>query len=111
MNLRTFEQAVSDPALWGRLVENAVGAHLVNHLQEIQFEVTYWRERNSEVDYVVRSGDRLWAIEVKSGSPNRPVGLEAFLRKYPNAFPLIVGSGGLNLEEFFSTDPKSLLEA
>ena len=108
LNLVSFDKALSDPALWGRLVENSVGAHLLNHLQGLPFEVTYWRERNNEVDYVVRSGDVLWAIEVKSGRPNRAKGLETFLRKYPKARPLIVGSGGMALETFFSEEPRSL---
>ena len=30
-------------------------------------QVTYWRERNLEVDFVLQRGDALVAIEVKSG--------------------------------------------
>lgn len=83
-----------EPSRWGRLVENAVGAHLLNHLQALPYEVTYWRHRNDEVDYVVRGGERLWAIEVKSGRPDRLRGLEAFSRLYPSARPVILGAGG-----------------
>lgn len=109
VGLRSFEAARSDPTFWGRLVENAVGAHLLNHLQGLAFEVTYWRERNDEVDYVVRSGSHVWAIEVKSGRPVRPAGLGAFARQYPRAVPILIGSGGLPFEEFFAADPKELL--
>lgn len=98
-----------DPSRWGRLVENAVGAHLLNHLQALPYEVTYWRHRNDEVDYVVRGGERLWAIEVKSGRPDRLRGLEAFCRQYPTARPIILGAGGIPLESFFSLDPRELL--
>lgn len=110
VGLRSFEQARRDPAHWGRLVENAVGAHLLNHLQGFAYEVTYWRERDDEVDYVVRRGDALWAIEVKSGRPGRPAaGLRSFLRRHPRAVPLIVGSGGIPLEQFLGEEPQALL--
>ena len=72
-------------------------------------QVTYWRERGNEVDYVVRGGDDLWAIEVKSGRQGRLSGLAAFMRRYPKAVPLVVGSGGISLEELFDTDPAEIL--
>ncbi len=109
LGLAGFEEARSDSSLWGRLVENAVGAHLLNHLQGKPHEVTYWRERSDEVDFVVRVGQTVWAIEVKSGRPGRPAGLAAFLRRYQHTRPLIVGAGGMPLQEFFSTDPAELL--
>lgn len=111
LGLRSFEQTQADPVARGWLVENAVGAHLVNHLQDLNHEVCYWRERNAEVDFIVRSAAGLFAIEVKSGRPGRPTGLAAFRRRHPAAIPLIVGSGGMPLEEFFSTDPKQLLSS
>jgi hypothetical protein len=109
--LRSFEQCRADPAFWGRLVENAVGAHLLNHLQGVAYEVTYWRERQQEVDYVVRSGRTTWALEVKSGRPGRPAGMEAFRRLQPQAVPLVIGSGGVALDEFFAVEPQELLPA
>jgi len=109
VGLRSFADTRRDPGLWGRLVENAVGAHLVNHLQDVAHEVTYWRERNQEVDYVVRAGRHVWAIEVKSGRPARATGLEAFRRQHPRAVPVVIGSGGLPLGEFLAADPRALL--
>ena len=106
----TFDQARADPSWWGRLVENAVGAHLVSGLRSLPHDVTYWRERDEEVDYVVQTSGTLWAIEVKSGREGRASGLARFLRRYPDARPLIVGSGGMDLEEFLGHDPRSLLE-
>ena len=108
LGLAGFEEAREDRALWGRLVENAVGAHLLNNLQGAPYEVTYWRERSLEVDFVVRAGKKIWAIEVKSGRPARTEGLAGFLRLHPRAHPLIVGTGGMSLKEFFSTDPGDL---
>lgn len=109
LTLLGINQVRADSALWGRLVENAVGAHLVNALAPPSYEMTYWRERDDEVDYVVRGGRRLWAIEVKSGRPGKRQGLAAFRKRHPEATPLVVGSGGLPLEDFFSTDPDRLL--
>lgn len=109
LGLVGFEQAREDPALWGRLVENAVGAHLLNRLQGQPHAVSYWRDRSDEVDFVVTAGQTTWALEVKSGRPGRAAGLAAFLRRYPGARPLIVGSGGMPLEEFFAADPARLL--
>jgi predicted AAA+ superfamily ATPase len=109
MGLRSFDAMRSEPDLWGRLVENAVGAHLLNHLQGLPYELTYGKQRTYEVDYIVRSGTSLWAIEVKSGRPRPMTSLASFRRDHPQAKTLLVGPGGMDLEEFFSTDPRELL--
>jgi len=108
LGLRSLEQTRAEPALWGRWIENAVGVHLLNHLQGLPFEITYWRHRNHEVDYVVRAGDALWAIEVKSGRPGAVSGLATFRREYPHARAMVVGSGGWALEQFFAEDPRTV---
>ncbi|MBU6200233.1 MAG: ATP-binding protein, partial [Xanthomonadaceae bacterium] len=63
----TLKQARADGEFWGRLTESAVGAHLANAAASGDCALTYWRERNHEVDFVVEAGRRLTAIEVKSG--------------------------------------------
>jgi predicted AAA+ superfamily ATPase len=107
LGLRSFEQAVSDPVWWGRLVENAVGAHLCNGLGSMEYGVTYWRDGKYEVDYVVERGNDIWAIEVKSGGTGDAKGLERFRAKYPEAKTLMVGGPGIPLEEFFSVPAAS----
>ncbi len=99
----TLEQAVEDRAFWGRLVESAVGAHLVNAAAAGRCEVFYWRGRNREVDFVVRAGGRLTAIEVKSGraSPTLP-GMVAFTRMFNPDRTLLVGDDGVSVEDFLS---------
>jgi predicted AAA+ superfamily ATPase len=67
----TYREARNDPGFWGRLVENAVGAHLLNELDRARFEVRYYRHRNDEVDFVVTAGARRTAVEVKSGRAGR----------------------------------------
>jgi uncharacterized protein len=100
-SIRTRKQAIADGAWWGRLVENAVGAHLLNGLPAANFGVTYWRDGDREVDFVVTQGSQVWAIEVKSGRPGRLSGVEAFKQRYPKARVWLVGGGGVELEEFF----------
>jgi uncharacterized protein len=99
-----------DPELRGRLVETAVGAHLVNGLLETNMRVGYWREGDREVDFVVEKGSQRLAIEVKSGRPRpNPPGLAAFERAFGPCRKLLVGQGGLELEAFFTTPPATLL--
>lgn len=99
---RSFAASRRDGAWWGRLVENAVGAHLLNGLPAPSFVVSYWRDGVAEVDYVVARGKDIWGLEVKSGRPAKTPGLQAFRDRYPKASCLVVGSGGVPLEEFFS---------
>lgn len=88
---------------WGRLVETAVGAHLVNSASGTSLEVFYWRDRNREVDYVVRSGGSVAAVEVKSGrSPETLPGMAAFARAFGPARQILVGEDGIGLAEFLS---------
>lgn len=106
--LASFETVRADHAAWGRIVENAVGAHLLNHLQGLAYEICYWRDRRDEVDFVVRAGRSTWGLEVKSGLPRKPAGLGIFCRRFEGIRPLVIGSGGMPLEEFFRADPAEL---
>ncbi len=99
----SFAQARQNPEHWGRLVETCVGAHLWNLTRERHnaVQLSYWRERSSEVDFCVQAGQTLIAIEVKSGKKRtRPAGLDAFKEQFSSHRSLIVGSGGLGLEDF-----------
>lgn len=109
LDTRDPETARADDRWWGRLMENAVGAHLLNNLRSMNYHVMYWRRNNREVDYIVLSGRNIWAIEVKSGETGRHGGLTGFCKKHREAVPLIVGPGGMTLSDFFSTPPEELL--
>ena len=50
LSTRRFSEALADTIWWGRLVENAVGAHLCNMLSPVTHTVTYWRDGRDEVD-------------------------------------------------------------
>jgi len=104
LSTKRFRDAVGDSAWWGRLVENAVGAHLCNSLSGVEYTITYWRKGDIEVDFVVTRGSKSWAIEVKGGRTGKLSGLEHFRRIYPDANALLVGEGGIPLEKFFKSD-------
>jgi predicted AAA+ superfamily ATPase len=106
----SFAGAQADRAHWGRLVESAVGAHLANSIHGTAIELFYWRERNIEVDFVLRHGERLAAIEVKSGRPrDARSGLAGFQDRFGPARSWLVGSGGVELSEFLSSPAASWL--
>jgi len=97
------DEAKSDREFRGRLVESAVGAHLANAAAGGACELFYWRERNREVDFVVRTGRTVIAIEVKSGrAPASFPGLGAFAEAFKPKRTLLVGGDGIPLEEFLT---------
>ncbi len=92
---RTFAEAKADGEHWGRLVETAVGAHLLA-TRDPRAEILYWRHRNREVDFVVQRGTTLTVIEVKSGRRRDGLpGMAAFEAavKQPVRKSLIGGDG------------------
>ena len=99
----TPDEAQSDREFRGRLVESAIGAHLANAGAVGECELFYWRDRGQEVDFVVRSGSRLIAIEVKSGrAPQSHPGTEAFAAAFKVRRTLLVGDDGISVEDFLS---------
>ena len=97
----TPDEASTDREFWGRLTESAIGAHLANAAARGVCEVFYWREGNREVDFVVRAGRTLVAIEVKSGrTPTALPGLKVLAEKFNPRRTLLVGGDGIPVEEF-----------
>ncbi len=93
----------SDREFRGRLIESAVGAHLANAAAAGDCELFYWRDRGKEVDFVVKTGSRLTAIEVKSGrAPQAHAGTAAFSAAFKVKRTLLVGADGLSIEDFLS---------
>lgn len=100
----TFEEAVMNKVEWGRQVESAVGAYLAGRSVIDGFQLLFWRdEKKNECDYVLKKGESLIAIEVKSGHADNIEGYLAFKNRFGrnivNSF--IVGPEGLPLEDFF----------
>lgn len=101
----------SDGEIWGHLVESAVGAHLANASAAGMFELFYWRDRNREVDFVVKAGRELIAIEVKSGRRRDALpGLKAFIETHPKARPLLVGGDGIAIDDFLAMPVERWIE-
>lgn len=104
------QEMQADRELWGRLTESAVGAHLANAAARGVCELFYWRERNREVDFVLRAGRRLVAIEVKSArAPDVLPGLAAFREAFAPDRMLLVGGDGMPVEEFLARPVEEIL--
>jgi len=107
---KTFKQAREDRVFWGRLVESSVGAYLLNSIRGTQIEIFYWREGDKEVDFVLKQGSSLTAIEVKSGSESmKRTGIDLFVSKFQPERILLIGDQGLPLEKFFATPLSNFL--
>ncbi len=106
----TFEQAILDRKAWGHIFESGIGAYIVSQAFTHRFEVFYWRERNDEVDFVLRKKGSVVAIEVKSNAEKRTEGLEKFRQLFNPQSSFIIGDGGVSAEDFFSMDIKKLFK-
>ena len=108
----TLEEAKADQEYWGRLVESAVGAHILNSYDDPSAQLYYWRQNGHEVDFVVERGPKLVAIEVKSGRKVKAhEGMHEFQRRFQPTKTLVVGTGGIPLEEFFSISAEKWCES
>lgn len=106
----SFEEARAKPDLWGRVLESAVGAYLISQSFRSRFGVSYWREGDKEVDFVLSVRGKTIALEVKSNGEKRSAGLSLFQEKFRPNRCLVVGEGGLSLESFFELDPVALAD-
>ena len=105
----SFEQAILNRKAWGRIFESGIGAYLVSQAFVHRFEVFYWRERDDEVDFVLRKKGSVVAIEVKSNAEKRTDGLDKFRKLFNPQAAFIVGDGGISAEDFLSMDMRKLL--
>ena len=84
-------------------METCIGAHLFNSSFGTNISVTYWRERNHEVDFVLQQSKSVVAIEMKSGGRRESLpGMEAFALQFKPKRKLLVGGQGIPVEEFLS---------
>ena len=107
----------TDTKAWGRWVESAVGAHLLSMADELDYKVYYWREpsrnkdeNDKEVDFIIDNGGEVTAIEVKSGRRGMNAGLPDFVEAFKPKRSLIVGTGGVSLEDFLGCEIETILE-
>ncbi|MGK6350429.1 ATP-binding protein [Parapedobacter sp. DT-150] len=103
-----FQEVRHQPELWGRMVESAVGAHLINAAYADGFNTYYWREGGLEVDFVLEHRGKVIGIEVKSGSNQPKISMTQFSKQINPGRILLVGNGGIPWQEFLKINPKSL---
>jgi predicted AAA+ superfamily ATPase len=70
----------------GALTENLVFTELCKHTNPLLDTILYWRSSSgAEVDFIIRTAEKLTAIEVKAGSLKRPKisrSLRSFIQAY-----------------------------
>lgn len=96
----SFDEAKADRTFRGRIVESAVGAHLFN-TATADIRLNYWRDDSYEVDFVLRRGRRIIAIEVKTGTKMSLSGMERFIERFKPYKSLVVGEGDVQPVEGF----------
>jgi predicted AAA+ superfamily ATPase len=112
LRTETFKDAQLDRKLWGRVSESAVGSYLINQTREnAGYALYYWRENNDEVDFVVKRGTTILALEIKSGHAGKVENLPLFKKLFPSAKTLLVGGQGFDYEEFLRTPVQDLFDA
>ena len=104
----SFEQAILDRKSWGRTFESGIGAYLVSQAFVHRFEVFYWRDKDAEVDFILRKKGSVVAIEVKSNAEKRTEGLDKFRQMFKPQAAFIVGDGGISAVDFLSMDIRKL---
>jgi predicted AAA+ superfamily ATPase len=104
----TFSSITLQPEKWGRIVESAIGAHLLNSSLTDGFRLHYWRHRNDEIDFVMEKRGQLVGLEIKSGSHQKSSGMKAFQSQFKPGKLMLVGDSGLPWQEFLQLDPAQL---
>src|SRR3989304_7440448 len=98
---KSYKEAISDSIFWGHLTESCIGAHILNKIRGTQIEVFYWREKNEEVDFILKKEKSVTAIEVKSSYKKDTFsGLKYFSKAFNPTRILIIGNQGISIEEF-----------
>ena len=115
----SFKTAQKDKSYWGRLVENAVGAQLYYLTARHGGELFYFQDRDKEIDYILKIGNRLIAIEVKSGTMTKtPNAFGVFANRYKNAEFVTISNSktekielekNINLRDFLLNPFKTLM--
>ncbi len=99
----TLTDARGDRSYWGRMIESAVGAHLVSAQSAGECRIYYWWAGDREVDFVVETGRSLTAIEVKSGRVHGALsGMAEFEQRFHPTRKLLVGDDGIPIGDFLT---------
>jgi predicted AAA+ superfamily ATPase len=99
-----LDELLNNRDLWGRWVESGIGAYLLNQTIGRDINLYYWAKGNQEVDFVLTKGNKITAIEVKSGASSVALpGIDSFAKEFKVTKKLLVGAQGIPLTEFLTT--------
>lgn len=108
---RSFKETQNNKEYWGRLLESAIGAHLLNNSVIENYQIYYWREGNEEVDFILQVDQKIIAIEVKSQyRQGLHSGTEKFCKKFKVHRTLLVGGETLPIQTFLQEPISRWLE-
>ncbi|MCZ2460748.1 MAG: ATP-binding protein [Chitinophagales bacterium] len=105
---KTLKEVLSMPDEWGRIVESAIGAHLINYSITEKYNVFYWRERNDEIDFVIEKNKKVIGMEVKSSTVKSSSGMAAFQKKFKPKKVVLIGNTGMHWQDFLKMNPMEL---
>jgi len=76
-------------------------------------EIFYWRDRDHEIDFVLRQGEKVLGIEVKTGARQSSKGREPFLKKFTGheVITTSVGGGDIPAEALVSMSAEEIFQA
>ncbi len=104
----SFTEIINNPGKWGRCVESAIGAHLLNCSVTERYNLYYWRHRNDEIDFVIEKNRRVIGLEIKSGTESIGKGLNAFKRHFAPDRVYLIGKDGIPWKDFLRENPTHL---
>ncbi|MBY0293510.1 MAG: AAA family ATPase [Alphaproteobacteria bacterium] len=100
----SFESIQQDREIWKNLVKCTIGAHLINSALGNKIEIFYWKEGSKEVDFVIRKGEKILTLMIKSTEKGVSFrGVEAFCQIYHPQQNLLVGGEGVPIDTFLLT--------
>ena len=103
-----FSDALVNFEIWGRHVESAIGAHLINAAKTGDVRLMYWRDGNFEVDYILECKGKIIGLEVKTGNSKFTSGMNRFKSQFNPHKMYLVAENGLNWKEFIKINPVDL---
>jgi predicted AAA+ superfamily ATPase len=103
-----FKDILIRPDDWGRWVESSIGAYLINCSIIEGFTVSYWRERNQEVDFVLEKKGKVIGLEVKSGARQASSGISEFKKAFNPDKIILIGTSGIPWQDFLKLNPAQL---
>ena len=104
----TFENALINTEVWGRHVETAVGVHLLNASKTGNIKLTYWREGNNEVDFILQYQNKVIGLEIKSGKAKVTSGMKKFESRFSPHKIYLISENSLSWKELLKLNPLEL---